>query len=154
MEHWRNGQLHRKYCISTSERPPSVLQDSLGTPTGWLRITEKIGRGQPVGMVFKGRVPQGFCWSEASPEDQKKALITSRILRLSGCENGWNAGPGRDTWERYIYLHGTNRPHRIGEPQSAGCVLLKDEEMIELFDEIPEGTLVWIVDNPPTDLSA
>lgn len=99
-------------------------------------------------MVFKGRVPRGYSWPDAPPADQEKALITSRILRLTGCETGWNAGPGRDTWERYIYLHGTNRHHRIGEPQSAGCVLLRDEEMIALFDEVPEGTLVWILDKP------
>lgn len=146
MEHWRHGKIFKAYQVSTSERPPSVVENSFGTPTGWLRVAAKIGNGEPAGMVFKGRVPQGYCWPEASPEEQQKALITSRILRLTGCEDGWNAGPGRDTWERYIYLHGTNRPHRIGEPQSAGCVLLKDEEIIHLFDEIPVGTLVWITE--------
>jgi hypothetical protein len=57
---------------------------------------------------------------------------------------GHNAGPGRDSYDRYIYIHGTSQPHKLGTPNSHGCVLLSDAEVIELFDAVPEGSLVWV----------
>lgn len=71
-------------------------------------------------------------------------LITTRILRLRGLETGYNAGQGCDSYERYVYIHGTNHEDRIGEPFSGGCVELRNAEMLELFDAVREGDLVWI----------
>ena len=46
------------------------------------------------------------------------------MLTLEGLEDGVNHGPGRDSLERYIYLHGTNHEAEIGRPTSHGCVRL------------------------------
>ncbi len=95
-------------------------------------------------MVFVGRQPTGKTWREMSAEENGKNLITTRILRLRGLEPGHNAGPGRDSYDRYIYLHGTNHPEELGTPASAGCVLLSDVDIGELFENVPEGCLVWM----------
>jgi hypothetical protein len=142
--HFRDGILVREYVISTSRQQPSCVENSLGTPTGLHEVADKIGGGEPVGMVFKSRVPTGWLWRNAPSEEARNNLITSRILRLRGLEPGHNAGPGRDSYDRYIYIHGTSQPGKLGTPNSHGCVLLSDAEVIELFDAVPENATVWV----------
>ncbi len=144
MYHFVETKLTCAFTVSTSRQPPSCIENSFGTPTGLHEIADKIGAGAPPGMVFAGRQPTGKTWREMSPEENTRNLITTRILRLRGLEPGHNAGPGRDSYDRYIYLHGTNHPERLGTPASAGCVLLSDAEVGELFEMVPEGTPVWI----------
>jgi lipoprotein-anchoring transpeptidase ErfK/SrfK len=139
-----NGKVVRIYSISTSKNPPSCRADSYGTPTGLHAIADRIGQDTPEGMVFKGRVATGQLYGEVAPEDAARNLITSRILRLRGLEPGNNCGEGCDSYERYIYIHGTNHEDRIGQPFSGGCVEMRNHEVIELFDQVDEGDLVWI----------
>lgn len=138
--------LRRSHVISTSRRPPSNVRDSLGTPRGLHEIAERIGAGQPPGAVFKARVSTGRHFSELSDEEQSRNLITTRILWLRGLEPGVNAGGDVDTYERYIYIHGTNHEHRLGTPASSGCVQMRNVEIAELFEEVRNGDHVWIAD--------
>jgi hypothetical protein len=142
----RAGQLVKSYAVSTSKRPPSNVKGSLGTPRGLHEIAERIGAGQPPGMVFKSRVSTGRHYSEVPGADEDMNLITSRILWLSGLEPGVNRGGELDTYRRYIYIHGTNHEARLGEPLSAGCVLMRNLDIIELYEEVRPGDLVWITD--------
>lgn len=139
-----NGVVQRIFRISTSKNPPSCKANSYGTPTGLHAAADKIGDGAPSGMVFKGRVATGQHYSEYPQAAQQGNLITSRIIRLRGLQPGLNSGEGCDSYERYIYIHGTNHEDRIGEPFSGGCVEMRNAEMIELFDATVEGDLVWI----------
>ena len=107
-------------------------------------MCQKIGEGQPSGMVFEGRLPIGFVASECSDEKQKKNLITSRILRLAGLENGVNQGGEVDTFNRYVYIHGTNHEKNLGTPSSSGCLQLSNACVIELFNLIPENSHLYI----------
>ncbi|MSU70058.1 MAG: L,D-transpeptidase [Opitutaceae bacterium] len=136
----------KSYVISTSARPPSNIKDSLCTPRGLHEIAERIGAGQPPGTVFQSRVPTGRYYLEFADSRPGTSLITSRILWLRGLEPGVNRGGRVDTYGRYIYVHGTNQEDRIGKPWSAGCVLMRNLDIVELYDEIRTGDLVWIVD--------
>ena len=49
-----------------------------------------------------------------------------------------------NTRDRYIYIHGTNQEHLIGQPASHGCIRLRNEVVMELFSMVPEGTEVEI----------
>jgi hypothetical protein len=141
--------LVKSYVVSTSKRPPSNVKNSLGTPRGLHEIAERVGAGQPPGMVFKSRIPTGRHFSEVATLDPDKAdnnLITSRILWLRGLEPGINRGGDVDTYERYVYVHGTSLEDRIGEPLSAGCVLMRNLDIVELYEEVRAGDLVWIAD--------
>lgn len=139
-----NDRIMKVYPVSTSKNPPSCRTDSGGTPTGLHAISDKIGGNSPEGTVFKGRVPTGQHYSEASAPDIGCNLITSRILRLRGLEPGINSGPGCDSYRRYIYIHGTNHEDRIGQPFSRGCIEMRNQEVIDLFNRVAEGDLIWI----------
>ena len=143
------GQECRTYVVSTARAGRGCVQDSLQTPDGLHQVCEKIGEGAVPGMVFKTRKPTGKLASEwATPEDN---LITSRILWLDGLEPGRNQGmdaQGRlvDTRRRFVYIHGTNQQDKLGQPNSHGCVLLSDRDVIQLFDLVPVGTPVLLRD--------
>jgi hypothetical protein len=144
MQLFRQGKPVRSYVISTSRRPPSCVKDSLGTPLGLHEIAERIGAGQPPGVVFKSRVPTGKHFREMAPEEQEKNLITTRILWLRGLEPGVNQGGAVDSHARYIYLHGTNHEDKLGTPASGGCIQLNNAEIAALYDEVRAGDQVWI----------
>lgn len=147
LQFFRQGELVKSYAISTSKRPPSNIKNSLGTPRGLHEIAERIGAGQPPGMVFKARVPTGRHFTEVlQREPDNDNLITSRILWLRGLEPGVNRGGDVDTYERYVYVHGTNHDDRIGEPLSSGCVLMRNLDIVELYEEVRAGDQVWIED--------
>ena len=143
------GAQCEAYVISTARAGRGCVQDSLQTPTGMHQVGEKIGDGAVPGMVFKARQPTGKLAADwPSPEDN---LITSRILWLEGLEAGINQGTdaeGRvvDTRRRFVYIHGTNQADKLGRPNSHGCVLLSDADVIRLFDKVPIGTRVLIRD--------
>ncbi len=139
------GQVIAEYPVSTAEAGIGGAESSFRTPPGWLRIHRRIGEGQPAGMVFESRRPTGRVWrGEAYDED----LILSRVLTLDGMQPGVNAGPGFDSIERYIYLHGTNHEYRVGRPASHGCIRLTNDDIIELFDHVAEGDPVLVVERP------
>ena len=137
------------FVVSTARAGRGCVQDSLMTPDGLHRVGEKIGEGAAPGMVFKARQPTGMLSAEwPTPEDN---LITSRILWLEGLEAGHNLGvdaAGRvvDTRRRFVYIHGTNQTDKLGRPNSHGCVLLSDQDVIRLYAQTPVGTPVLIRD--------
>lgn len=124
-------QCIREFKVSTALKGMGFVKDTYRTPTGRFRISEKIGEGQAGGTIFKQRVPVGR-WSAGG--DMENDLVLTRILRLEGLDV-----ENANTLERSIYIHGTNREDRIGEPASQGCIRLGNDEMIELFEMVSEG---------------
>ncbi|PTY03300.1 hypothetical protein DB346_05315 [Verrucomicrobia bacterium LW23] len=130
--------------ISTSARGMGEEPGSYRTPRGWHVVAERFGEGQPSGAEFKSRKPTGRVWqSGTTPCEAGQAawsdLILTRILWLDGVEPA-NAS----SYDRYIYIHGTNHEDRIGTPSSHGCVRLRNLPMLRLHDLAPVGTPVWI----------
>ena len=146
MQLYRKGELLRAYPVSTSRRPPSNIKGSMGTPRGLHEIAERIGAGHAPGMVFKSRIPTGQHFAEIPGWENETNLITTRILWLRGLEPGVNRGGEVDTYDRYVYIHGTNHEQRIGEPLSAGCVLMRNLDIIELYEDVRAGDQVLILD--------
>jgi L,D-transpeptidase ErfK/SrfK len=50
-------------------------------------------------------------------------------------------------WPSYL-IHGTNKPYGVGLRSSHGCIRLYPEDIAELFDDIPVGTKVTVVNQP------
>jgi UDP-N-acetylmuramate--alanine ligase len=140
----KDGIVER-YKASTSRYGSGSRENSLKTPLGLHRIREKYGAGAPAGRVFRDREDTGEDWDHSQNGDN---LILTRILRLEGLEQGINKGAGVDSYERYIYIHGTGREDRIGTPLSHGCVCMRNHDIIRLFDTVKEGTLVYIAPSP------
>jgi len=145
LHHTQNAaQIKLRYRISSSAKPASCQANSFGTPTGLHQIADCIGATAPAGMVFKGRRATGRLASEYPLNEQASNLITSRILRLRGLELAHNSGQGCDSFERYIYIHGTNHEDRIGQPFSGGCIEMFNFDIIALFEIAQQGDLVYI----------
>ena len=132
---WEESRLIKEWPASTAKAGVGFTEGSMRTPLGQFRIKEKIGGSAPKGTIFKARQPVGVWQGEKVTDD----LILSRILRLDGLERR-NA----NTWDRYVYIHGTNDEPGIGRPGSHGCIRLTNDHMIELYDLVAEGTEVWI----------
>lgn len=135
-------ELNRSYAISTAANGMGNQVDSFKTPLGIHRIREKIGGGEPHGMIFSARQATGRIAD--SLDNREKDEITTRILWLDGLEQGVNCGGNQDTFSRYIYIHGTSDEKRIGQPVSAGCIRMKNDDVIELFDEVMVNDIVLI----------
>jgi L,D-transpeptidase YbiS len=143
----RDGMPPRHYPVSTARNGPGELTGSNRTPRGKHVIRAKIGAGQPLHSVFVGRRPTGEIFSpELALQFPERDWITSRILWLSGCEPGFNRLGEADTMRRYIYIHGTADENSIGKPASHGCIRMRNEDIVELFDLVPAGTPVEIVE--------
>ncbi|MBD3314287.1 MAG: L,D-transpeptidase family protein [Chitinivibrionales bacterium] len=136
-----NGAVVRQYPVSTSQWGVGNREGSNQTPLGLHRIHGKFGDGAPPGRIFESRNDTGRDWNGGTEGEN---LILSRILRLEGLEPGVNRGDGIDSYERYIYIHGTSKEDLIGTPLSHGCVCMRNHDVIDLFDMVEEGTFVFI----------
>lgn len=133
---WEAGRLCKSWPCSTSKFGIGFTEGSNRTPLGHFVVREKHGDGAPLRTIFKARQPVGIWDPETvTPAD----LVLTRILWLDGLERR-----NRNTFQRYIYIHGTNDEAAIGRPASHGCIRMRNADVRELFDLVPEGTPVWI----------
>jgi len=141
----KKGEIVNIYSISSSYYGTGNKVNSLMTPLGKHEIYKKLGENLPENAILKGRV-----WNGAIADIIKEPIdtdfdhVTSRILWLDGLEEGKNKGPGIDSRERYIYIHGTAEEGLIGKPASDGCIRMYNKDVIELFDLVDEKAQVWI----------
>lgn len=137
---------HNKfYVISSGKNGIGEQENSGKTPRGWHRVAQKVGENSPQNSVFIARQPTGEVYDQQLAQQfPQRDWILSRILWLDGLEQGFNHGEGCDTFKRYIYIHGTPDTEPMGIPMSHGCIRMKNEEIIELFDLISEDALVYI----------
>ena len=141
------GRTVRRYAVSTATNGPGERRGSHCTPRGRHVVRAKIGAGAAPNAVFVGRRPTGEVWSpELAVQHPGRDWILTRILWLSGCEPGFNRLGEVDTMRRYIYIHGSPDSVPMGTPGSIGCVRMRNAEIIELFDLVPAGTPVKLVE--------
>lgn len=135
----------RRYSISSSRNGVGERNGSFCTPRGRHIVRAKIGAGQPLNAVFVRRRPTGEVWTPALHEAHPgRDWILTRILWLSGCEPGINRLGDVDTMRRYIYIHGSPEPAEMGRPGSIGCIRMRGEDILELFDQVPPYTPVIV----------
>ncbi|MGR9071743.1 MAG: L,D-transpeptidase family protein [Gammaproteobacteria bacterium] len=135
----------KTYPVSTSGNGPGEAMNSGCTPRGWHRVRAKIGAGSPLNAVFVGRRPTGEIYSPAlGRQNPQRDWILTRILWLGGVEPGKNRYGQVDTARRYIYIHGTPDELMRGEPESHGCIRMKNADILELFESIEAGIYVYI----------
>lgn len=141
-----DNEVIKRYPVSTAKNGPGERQDSECTPRGRHVIAKKIGDGCEINTVFVARIPTGELYTpELRQEFPDRDWIITRILWLDGCEIGINKGGEVDTWQRYIYIHGAPDDVPMGKPGSRGCIRMRNKDVIELFDNVENGTEVVIV---------
>ena len=142
-----NGQVVRRYPVSTAAKGAGEAFGSNCTPRGRHIVRAKIGAGQPENTVFVARRPTGEIYSaELDAAFPGRDWILTRILWLSGCEPQRNRLGRVDTMRRYIYIHGSSEQAPMGEAQSHGCIRMRNRDILELFDLVPPYTPVDITE--------
>lgn len=141
------GELLAQFPVSTAANGVGCEKDSGCTPLGRHIIRAKIGEGAPANTVFVGRRQTGeICTPELMALYPNRDWILTRILWLSGTEVGKNRLGNVDTMQRYIYIHGTPDSTDMSVVGSHGCVRMRNDDLIALFDRVPVGTTVHIQD--------
>ncbi len=117
-------------------------------------ITHPIGIGK-VGWS----TPEGVTKIVRRQKDPTWTVPVSVIKehRENGEELDRVIGPGPDNplgrhafylqWPSYL-IHGTNKPAGVGLRSSHGCIRLFPEDIAQLFDMVPIGTKVRVVNQP------
>ena len=137
--------LKQSFPVSTSKYGEGQIENSFKTPLGLHEIKEKIGDKAPINTIFTARENTNKTAEiQINPNDTEDDFVTSRILWLDGLENGINRGVGVDSYSRSIYIHGTHEEGLIGQKASHGCIRMFNNDVIELFDMVSEGTKVQI----------
>ncbi len=132
-----NGLRVGTYPVSTSKFGVGDRPRSYATPLGTLEVASKVGAGAPLGAVFKGKRRTGEI---LRPNASGRDPIVTRILHLRGLEKSNARAYGRG-----IYIHGTAEERKVGHPASYGCIRMKSRDVIRVFDRVPVGTKVEIV---------
>lgn len=140
-----HSEIFRSFVVSTANNGPGERMGSECTPRGWHRVRAKIGAGMPLMTVFAGRRPTGEIYSrELAAKFPARDWILTRILWLSGLEAHHNRYGNVDTAWRYIYIHGSPDEEIAGQPNSHGCIRMKNSDVVELFDFVDCKTRVLI----------
>jgi lipoprotein-anchoring transpeptidase ErfK/SrfK len=135
-----NKRVFRTYRISTSRYGEGDALGSWCTPIGRLAVATKIGANAPTGGVFRGRHYTGEILSVNAPG---RDPIVSRIIWLRGLN--WT---NKNAFHRCIYIHGTPQEYSLGKKSSYGCIRMRSNDVIEIFNWVTTGTDVAIVDKP------
>jgi L,D-transpeptidase YbiS len=136
------------YLISSGANGVGEQNGSLCTPRGKHIVRAKIGAGAEVDSVFVARRQTGERYTQNLRQQHPgRDWILTRILWLSGTERGKNRLGPSDTMRRYIYIHGSPDDVEMGAPGSHGCIRMRNQDVIELFDLVGAGTQVEIFEN-------
>lgn len=143
----RQGQelvVLKTYIASGGRGGVSNRMKSGGTSGGVHKIFKMQGHNFAENQTFDAS-KYGYVETRVTPtqgfEDWKSDFVMTRILRLQGLEGEFN----NNAVKRSILFHGTQEEGMLGYSESAGCIRMKNREVIELFDQVKVGTLVNVV---------
>jgi lipoprotein-anchoring transpeptidase ErfK/SrfK len=135
----------------TDEAPGTIIIDTAHT---FLYLTLGGDKAMRYGIGV-GR--EGFTWSGVETIERKAewpdwippAQMVARQPYLPRWVGG---GPGNPLGARALYLgnteyriHGTNDPTTIGKRVSSGCIRLRNEDVIDLYNRVDVGTKVIVL---------
>ena len=106
-------------------------------------------------LVWKGRATVGrkVEWPSWRPTQD---MIQRNPGQYAQWADGMPGGPQNPLGARALYLyndrgedtairiHGTTEPNSIGRAVSNGCIRMRNEAVIALFDKVPLGTPVYV----------
>ena len=135
----------------THEKPGSIVIDTSGR---YLYYVERQGKAIRYGIGV-GR--PGFEWAGVKTVSQKKEWPEWRppadmLARRPDLPTYMAGGSDNPLGARAIYLgpllyriHGSNEPGTIGLAVSSGCIRMKNEDVIDLYNRVKIGTRVVVI---------
>ena len=125
----------RLYYYQDANQPPITYPIGIG----------REGLDTPLGVTKVARKVAGPTWTPT-------ARMRREDPKLPAVEP---PGPNNPMGTHALYLgfplvaiHGTNRAFGIGRRISSGCIRLYPEDIISLYNQVPVGTQVNVVDQP------
>jgi lipoprotein-anchoring transpeptidase ErfK/SrfK len=143
--------LRQSVDYHTSEAPGTVVID---TPEHFLFLVEPGGKAMRYGIGV-GR--PGFTWAGVHNITSKKEWPDwvppdEMLVRQPGLPHFMAGGPNNPLGARALYLgstlyriHGSNEPWTIGQNVSSGCIRLRNEDVIDLYDRVKVGAKVVVL---------
>jgi lipoprotein-anchoring transpeptidase ErfK/SrfK len=156
-------RYHRQYVdYDGPHRPGTIGVDTgdrflylVGSRDNTIRYGIGVGRQ---GLSWSGRatVRRKAAWPRWTPTRD----MIARDPQLQRWAGGMEPGPGNPLGARALYLyeggvdtlyrlHGTNEPWSIGQAVSSGCVRLLNIDIIDLYERVPIGTEVVVLQPRP-----
>lgn len=141
----QNSAQTHSFAISSSKYGEGSTANSFKTPLGKHSVRTMIGENALKNTIFISRInTKRQADIIESFNDSSDDYVTSRIIWLTGEEPGFNSGEGIDSFNRYIYIHGTHEEGLIGTKASHGCIRMFNDDVIKLYSMIKKGTKVDI----------
>lgn len=103
------------------------------------------GRSTPLGTTTIGRKAADPAWYPPASIRAEKPELPAMVP--PGPENPLGRHALYLGWPAYL-IHGTNKPLGIGRRVSSGCLRMYPEDIEQLFNTVPVGTQVTVVDQP------
>lgn len=139
------GRCVLRFIVSTAANGAGERKNSFCTPRGEHEIAEMIGADAENNTVFVGRQATGEIYSPALRQQfPDRDWILTRILWLRGLQPGVNQGGEVDTYDRYIYIHGSPDDVAMGRPGSIGCIRMRNADIVQLYTRVKPGVKVMI----------
>jgi lipoprotein-anchoring transpeptidase ErfK/SrfK len=138
----------------TTEKPGTII---VNTPERFLYLVLGNNRAIRYGIGV-GR--EGFQWHGVKYINRKAEWPDWRpppemIARQPYLPRFMAGGPGNPLGARALYIagtvyriHGTNQPETIGSAVSSGCFRLTNPDVTDLYDHVPIGTRVVVLQAP------
>ena len=154
-----NSLLRTEVAWNGKEKPGSIV---VNVPQRRLYLVLASGRalrygvgvGRVEGVQFRGNAVIGRKekWPHWTPTANMIAAIPGYKPFAAGMDGGLDNPLGaralylyRDGHDTFFRLHGTSEPESIGQAVSSGCIRLFNQDIIDLYDRVPVGTHVTVV---------
>jgi lipoprotein-anchoring transpeptidase ErfK/SrfK len=134
-----------------SEPPGTIVID---TPNRYLFLVQENGRAVRYGI---GVGKPGFTWAGEKKVSAKKEWPDwtpppEMLQRRPDLPHFMAGGPENPLGARALYLgstlyriHGSNEPWTIGQAVSSGCIRMRNEDVIDLYEKVKVGTKVVVI---------
>ncbi|PCH47741.1 MAG: L,D-transpeptidase [Hyphomicrobiales bacterium] len=139
-----------------TDKPGTLV---VNTPERRLYLVLKNGRARRYAI---GVGKPGFEWAGIHkvsrkaewPDWRPPAEMIARVKKKSGriLPAFMPGGPKNPLGARALYLgstiyriHGTNQTWSIGKAVSSGCIRMRNEDVMDLYDRVPKGTTVRVI---------
>jgi lipoprotein-anchoring transpeptidase ErfK/SrfK len=133
------------------EPPGSII---INTPDKFLYLVQEDGKALRYGIGV-GR--EGFTWRGTESISGKREWPDWRppkemLQRRPDLPHYMAGGPENPLGARALYLgstlyriHGSNEPWTIGTQVSSGCIRMRNEDVIDLYERVKVGTKVTVI---------
>jgi lipoprotein-anchoring transpeptidase ErfK/SrfK len=145
---WKGHEKPGSIVVNISQRRLYLVE------AGGKAMRYGIGVGRSAGANFRGTgvIGRKEKWPHWTPTENMMAAMPVYRHYTSGLNGGPENPLGaralylyRDGHDTFFRLHGTSEPESIGQAVSSGCIRLFNQDIIDLYNRVPVGTHVTVV---------